>query len=634
MKVPTPAVIDFETEAIKSRPKYPPEPVGVSIQMPNESKPTYYAWGHHTDDNNCTKKTAAARLKDAYRTGSVLFHHSKFDLDVAETFFDLPVPPWHNFHDTMFLLFLDDPHAKDLKLKPAAERYLSMPPGERDVVKEWLLAHKKEIEHRVGTPIKPSEIMGYISYAPVKLVGPYANGDVVRTRKLFKKLYPQVVSAGCSEAYDRERKLLPILLRNEREGMRVDVQALEKAVGTRAKPGEYKLAIEKADQWLRKRLKTKDLNLDSDEDVADALQKSRVVTEWNYTAKGHRSVSKKNLTLDMYRDKRVASVMGYRNRMSTCLRMFAEAWLEMAHENNGIIATSWNQVRQSKGADGNQGTRTGRPSSSNPNFLNLPKDWYDKDDGYEHPSFLELPELPLMRRYILPDKGGVFGHRDYSQQELRILAHFEDGELLRAYKENPRLDVHSHIAGEISRIRGYAMSRRPVKITVFRKIYGGGVPATAAALNCSLEEAQDIINAVLSVIPGLRELDKELKRMGNAGEPVCTWGGRPYYKEEPRLVNGRMRDFGYKLLNYLIQGSAADCTKESIIRYDELRKDGRFLVTVYDENNISAPKGAIKQEMEFLRQAMESIEFDLPMLTDGEIGPNWYELKAFKEAKR
>jgi DNA polymerase I-like protein with 3'-5' exonuclease and polymerase domains len=91
--------------------------------------------------------------------------------------------------------------------------------------------------------------------------------------------------------------------------------------------------------------------------------------------------------------------------------------------------------------------------------------------------------------------------------------------------------------------------------------------------------------------------------------------------------------FEYKLLSYLIQGSGADAMKESIIRWDEVKgKDSRMLVTVYDENNISAPKKAMKKEMKILKDVMEGLEFDVPMLTDVEYGRSWGELEEALDA--
>jgi DNA polymerase I-like protein with 3'-5' exonuclease and polymerase domains len=115
---------------------------------------------------------------------------------------------------------------------------------------------------------------------------------------------------------------------------------------------------------------------------------------------------------------------------------------------------------------------------------------------------------------------------------------------------------------------------------------------------------------------------------------ITTWGGRQYYVEPPRYDKryGREMTYEYKLLNYLIQGSAADCTKEAILRYHRHpEKSGRFLVTVYDEINVSASKHNHKHEMRVLKESMESIECDVLMVTDGKTGPNWADIKKYKD---
>jgi DNA polymerase I-like protein with 3'-5' exonuclease and polymerase domains len=126
-------------------------------------------------------------------------------------------------------------------------------------------------------------------------------------------------------------------------------------------------------------------------------------------------------------------------------------------------------------------------------------------------------------------------------------------------------------------------------------------------------------------------LEKALKDQGKAGLPIRSWGGREYYTEPPKIIDGHTQTFEYKLLNYLIQGSAADCTKQALINYHALRQRSRFMTTVHDEINISCPKSAVKKEMELLREAMASVAFDVPMLSDGKIGPNWGNLTAYKE---
>lgn len=629
MGVPKPIVIDFETAPIDDRPRYPPVPVGFSIKRLGDKKSKYYAWGHPTK-NNTTKKQAEVVLRDAWKSGSdMLFHHAKFDVDVAQTHMglaDISLDPL-KVHDTQFLLFLLDPHSWSLGLKPMAEKFLGMPPDEQAKVRDWLIEHQRELKADGLLPanvrITAGNFGAWISLAPGDLVGSYADGDVERTDKLFKLTYGSVCDTGMLAAYQREQKLMPILLKNEREGMRCDRDALERDIPM------YEAAVQTAEVWLRKKLKAPDLDFEKDRDLADALESSGVVTEWSYTATGLKSINKKVLKAEHYHNTQVFQVLGYRSKASTCLQTYYRPWLATASSTDGVLHAGWNQTRNDRDA----GARTGRLSSS-PNYMAVAKDFEDKGDGWSHPAFLKsLPRLPLMRKYILPDSPKHWwGRRDYNQQELRILGHFEDGALLEAYRKNPRLDVHAFVQGAIKELLGIELPRTPIKTLNFGLIYGQGVPSMAEKLGRTVDEVAEFRKAQFSALPGLKELDKTTKKRGRQGECITTWGGRQYYAEEPKMINGWYRTFEYKLLNYLIQGSAADCCKEALIRYDSLpNKDARFVVTVHDEVNISAPKGAFKREMLKLRECMQSVEFDLPMLSDAEFGPSWGAMEALKE---
>lgn len=614
-----PIVIDFETEGIEGRPHYPPIPVGFSIKEPADRKARYYAFGHPTA-NNCTKREAMRVLHGAWKSSEpLLFHNAKFDQEVAQVHMECGPIAWDRVHDTMFLIYLVDPHADTFSLKPSAERILKLASTERDAVRDWLIEHQPAPER-----ITAKNWGACICLAPGDLVGKYADGDVTRTIRLFNKLLPAVRKAGMMEAYDRERQLLPIILRNEQEGIRMDLKRLVEDELVFAK------SLEQVDQWLVKRLKCPGISFDNDTDVVAALKASGAVTHFNLTEKGKESVSKQNLTPEMFNDQKVAQAFSYRNRLTTCLGTFIRPWIDLAQKDKGIVHTNWNQVRQSRGR-GVAGTRTGRLSSHVPNFMNIPKVFDDKNDGYVHPTFLKVPELPLMRRYVLPDKGQVLALRDYNQQELRILAHFEDAELMRAYQENPIMDVHEFVRGEIHRIHGVELERRAVKILNFGMVYGMGLGALAAGLGCSVDEAKSIKAAQRSVMPQVTVMERSIRRLGDDGDYITTWGGRRYYAEPPKVIDGKLRTFSYKLLNYLIQGSAADCTKQAIINYDAIKRDGRFMLTVHDENVISVPKSALKSEMALLRDAMADVAFDVPMLSDGKFGPNWADLQKEKK---
>jgi DNA polymerase-1 len=619
-------VVDFETYGIAARPDYPPEPVGVSIALPG-ADPLYMSWGHPTG-NNTTKAKARAVLTELWqRAPRILFHNGKFDVDVAETHM---VPKRYSLlkdplrvEDTLFLLFLDDPHARSLSLKPAYERLMKVKSSGRDELKEWIIANVPEAKRR------PTEWGAYIAKAPAHLVAPYANGDTHRTRRIYELLYPRVTKAGMLEAYQREQRLMPILLRNEMEGIRVDMARLRKDIKV------YSAALERADRWIRLRLRTPNLNIDSNDELADALERAGF-KNFTVTPGGQRSVGKESLLNALEEDAKLLQAIGYHNRMTTCLSMFMKRWYDIGERTGGRIHTQWHQVRHGHGdASGINGARTGRIIATDPNLLNLAKSFEDRDDGYVHPKFLKVEPLPLVRVYLLPDEDYVWGHRDYNQQEFRITAHFEDGALLRAYKENPALDVHEHIRQVIHRVRHVLMERRPVKIVNFGMLYGMGIAGTARKLKVDASKAREIKGAQKAAIPDVHEMAHDLKELGERGEPIRTWGGRLYYAEEPKVIDGHTQRYEYKLLNYLIQGSAADATKEAVIRYDAhpQKKWGRFMVTVYDEINASLPSDptALKREMRALRESMEGLAFDLPMLSDAKVGKSWGELKKYDD---
>lgn len=645
LTIPKTITIDFETDPIEDRPRYPPKPVGVSIKYPGK-KAHYYAWGHPTE-NNCSKAEAGAALHEAYakhqNEGACLLHHNgKFDIDVAQTHMDCDhfVLDPLRCHDTQFILFLLDPHSYSLQLKPSAEKWLGVPPDEQEAVRDWLIEHQKELKADGLIPpnirITAGNFGAWISRAPGKLVGRYADGDAVRTEGLFKWGYPIVHEMGMMAAYQREQKLVPILLENERQGMPCDLGRLERDQKV------YAAAMTAVEQWLRKRLKAPDLDFNKDREMAEVLDREGIVTEWTLTPTGLKSINKKNLKPQHYHDQKVFRALGYRNKLETCLSTYYGPWIETASQTGGILHAGWNQTRNDRDA----GTRTGRLSSS-PNFMAVAKSFEDKGDGWTHPDFIKiaaaivkqtgltsdaLPHLPLMRSYIEPFKGHIWGRRDYNQQELRILGHFEDGDLQQAYRANPRLDVHKFVQDAVKELLGIELPRTPVKTLNFGLIYGQGVASMAEKLSRSVDEIGKFRQAQFTALPGLKELDKSTKTRGKTGQPITTWGGRQYFAEEPRVIEGRLRTFEYKLLNYLIQGSAADCTKEALVRYRAAGYgDARFLVTVHDEINISAPKKAFKREMLRLREIMMSIEFDLPMLSDAEFGPNWGQMEALKE---
>lgn len=636
MSGPHPCTVDFETFGIEGRPDYPPLPIGVSIKPWGEPA-RYYAFGHVTG-NNCTWGEAQKALQVAWKCpDGLLFQNAKFDMDVAETHMGLPRLPWDKYHDTLFLLFLDDPNQNRLDLKSSAQRLLKMKPEERDVVGDWLLKSQPVPGVRIGDGKDGDHyFMKYLAHAPGDLVGKYANGDVVRTEKLFKLLYPSITKRGMLDAYNRERRLMPHLLTMERQGVPVDLKRLAKDVKS------YNAVHAKVTAWLVKELKAPaDINLSSGQQLVAALIKARKVDvgRLGVTPKSGKPKTDKESLLAAVSDKRVLAMLKYRTQLGTCLHTFMEPWLRVAARSGGLIFTYWNQV---KGND--VGARTGRMSST-PNFQNIPQvfapGFHHEDPKAKLPKcpIAGLPPLPLVRGYIIPFPGHVLIDRDYSQQEPRILAHFEDGKLLEQFQADPWIDFHDNAREQIERATGRKYTRKAIKIINLGLIYGMGIGKMAIAIGMSYDETKELKELLLAMYPGLKAMYADMKRRRAAKEPIRTWGGRENYCEPDRFDSetGRVQTYDYKLVNTLVQGSAGDCTKEAVIRYMDAKPvSDKLLAIVHDEGLASVPKARLVVGMELMREAMESIEFDVKMLTEGKFSAaNWAQLKDWdKKGKR
>lgn len=611
------ATIDFETYRIENRPIYPPVPVGVAIHYKNKAK--YLAWDHPTQ-NNSTLQEAKRELKAVISQAEFsLYHNAGFDLSVAYEHMGVRKQPWHKIHDTLLLAFLHDPRDDSLSLKPMADKYLDMPPEEQDELKNWILENIEGAHNHRKSKFPELFWGALISEAPGRLVGRYAKGDVIRTRKLFNYFYPKVIrELKMGESYDRERKVLPIFESMSHGGVRVDRRRLSKDIK------EYTKRHEETGNRIQKRLK-QTFDISSNIQLADALDKAKAVDGWEYTQKGNRSTKRENL-LKHVKDKKLSHDLALYTLLKNKLGTFMIPWYEKS-EYDGFIYPAFHQVRSTEEYfSGSKGTRTGRPSSTNPNLLNVPR---NLDEDYESKPWTQ--EAPNMRNYLIPDVGMVFNNRDYNQQEIRILAHFEMEQLLAAFLANPNMDAHEFARQLIYEQTGVLYPRKFIKITSFGIIYGMGVFKLSIQLGVPEDNAREIKSAYLSSFPGIRELGRDIKDKLSAGEFIRTWGGRVYYEQEPlRDEYGKViQDFKYKMLNYLIQGSAADCTKQAMDNVNAECKDSRLVLQVYDELMICSPKDLQKQEMKKMKDAMEDVKFDIPMLSEGKTGAkSWGEMRS------
>lgn len=618
---------DFETEGIVGNPIYaPPRPVGVAIKF--DDKPSvYWAWGHPVG-NNCTEAEGMGYLYRVLKHDAEwLAHNAPFEAAVLRKWWKVRKGNPLDFHDTQYLLFLTDPYAFSFSLKPSAERVLGWAPEEQEAVRDWLIKHQpmrhKGITIGTGKDETPTRHFWarYICLAPGDLVGKYACGDVDRTYALYRKLMPVVKQEGMVEAYQREQRLMPILAASTQRGVLLNVEGLSRDLEL------YTGAKLQAEAYIHRVLG--DFNIDSDRELAEALDRANQVTEWVLTPTGQRSTARKNL-VGRVRDPELLAYLAYRGVLSTCLGTFAGPWLDQARAEAGRLHPQWNQVRGDRGADGDlSGTRTGRMSCRAPNLQNVSNEF----EGLVIPAAISaslppwLNGVPLMRKYLLPEPGTTWLKRDFSAQEMRIMAHFAEGRLYDAFNADASTDPHVAVRALILDLVGIDLPRKYVKITGFGIMYGRGIPNLSMALGVSVDEGKRVRDAYFAALPEVRELSYETRNRGKRGQAITTWGGRKYYREP-----NPDRDLSYKLLNYLIQGSAADQTKQSIIDWDAARAPtDTLLAAVHDENNICAPLGDEDGAMRRLREAMDAPRFDVPFMSEGYIGPNWADIEKYND---
>lgn len=585
--------LDIESKKIVKGAPLRPVPVGVALGIPQADgsvQRLYLAWGH-PEGNNCTKEQAREVLLKYWDEIFITHNGIIFDIPVLAFHLDLPERDPLLTHDTLFGAYLHNPHARSLSLKDLANDWLGIAPDEQQDLYDWIVANVPGA--------KRSEAGAYISETPVSMCGPYAIGDIYRTRELFEFLRPTI--EDMLEPYNRERRLAPILGDMQNRGIRVDEQRLEDD----CRKANIKRAL--LDQLIREHLK-----VGPDFEVKDASLAARL-KELGYagfimTPTGKPSMGKASLEAVLENDPKLKSLLASRSMYDTLIGTFMEPWLRYCKSNGGRIHPSYNQVRNPDGF----GTRTGRLSSSDPNGQNVPK---NKGLDYWGDPF------PDMRTYLLPEIGQVWFCGDFKSQEPRLTAHFEEGALMQAYIDDPFLDCYQWVKDLV----GGDVTRHEAKQIFLGLVYAMGIEKLADKLSCSSARAKQLRDIIKSMLPDVVELDYECKKRFKCGMPIRTLGGRVYYCEPPSA--GRTWD--YKALNTLIQGSAADQGKEAMIYLDPLIRatGGRILVPVHDEINSSVFEKDVDYITKIYQEAANHLPCDVPMIFDIGHGAHWGEAK-------
>jgi DNA polymerase-1 len=318
-------------------------------------------------------------------------------------------------------------------------------------------------------------------------------------------------------------------------------------------------------------------------------------------------------------DPDLQAMLACRARYEKLLSGFLIPWIKFARENEGRLHPLYNQVRTPPDEEGNSyGTRTGRLSCIDPNFQQVAK----PKKGEKALDYFGDP-YPNLRAMLLPEEGHVWVCADLKCQEPRITAHFECGQLMAAFLADHNLDPYIFIR-DMCELSPDSDGRDMAKVIFLGLVYAMGKAKLAAKLGISENDAGDLRWFIKRKLKGIVDLDNECKDIFKMGGYLVTLGGRHYYCE-PSLEG---KDWSYKALNTLVQGSAGDQTKETIIYvYDHAPNNVLLMGTVHDEMNYSAHPDDVEALKEALRAGANHLPCDIPMLFDIGVGANWAEAK-------
>lgn len=469
-----------------------------------------------------------------------------------------------------------------------------------DYMAETLLHYQTmHIEELIGPKGKGQKNMRDLS--PEEIYE-YAAEDADITLQLKNVLEPQLKEVGAESLFwDIEMPLVKVLADMELNGVLLDTESLNEIERT---------FTERMQQYERHafELAGEEFNISSPKQVGEILfGKMKIVDKPKKTKTGQFVTSEEVLLQLKDKAPIVEDILNYRG-MKKLLGTYVEALPKLINPRTGHIHTSFNQAV----------TSTGRLSSSDPNLQNIP---VRDDDGKE------------IRKCFIPEPGCKFFSADYSQIELRIMAHLSrDENMMEAFREG--FDIHRATA---SKIWKEAMDdvtdsqRKQAKQANFGIIYGITTYGLAQRMGIENGEARQLIDDYFTTFPKVKEYMEKAKEIARERGYAETLFGRRRYLPDINSRNGTVRGFAERnAINAPIQGSEADIIKLAMIRiWKRFKKEGirsRMILQVHDELNFSVyPDEAEKVEKIVLEEMQSAYPLHVPLIAEAGWGDNWLE---------
>lgn len=469
-----------------------------------------------------------------------------------------------------------------------------------DYLAETLLGYQTiHIEELLGPKGKKQKNMRDLSPTDIY---EYAAEDADITLRLRNVLEPRLKELGVEELFwNIEMPLVRVLAYMELNGVCLDTEALQdtsKIFNERMREYEQEIYKEAGEEF----------NISSPKQVGDILfGKLQIMDKPKKTKTGQYVTSEEVLQSLENKSPIVRNILNYRG-MKKLLSTYIDALPKLINPRTGHIHTSFNQAL----------TATGRLSSSDPNLQNIP---VRTDDGKE------------IRKCFIPEEGCLFFSADYSQIELRIMAHLsEDENMMEAFREGH--DIHRATAAkiwheDIDKVTD--AQRKKAKQANFGIIYGITTYGLAQRMDISNAEAKDLIQDYFRTFPKVQAYMEHAKEVARAKGYAETLFHRRRYLADINSRNATVRGFAERnAINAPIQGTEADIIKVAMVRiWERFKKEGirsKMILQVHDELNFSVyPEECEQVEHIVIEEMQNAYPLNVPLIADAGWGKNWLE---------
>lgn len=505
----------------------------------------------------------------------------KYDLEVLRNYgIELKGKMW----DTMIAHYLIQPELRH-NMDYMAEIYL-----------HYQTIH---IDELIGPKGKSQRSMRDLSPTDVY---EYACEDADITLQLKNKLEPELKKHECEKLfYEIEMPLMPVLAEMEMNGVCIDTNSLAE---TSTQLTQRMLEIEKRIYELA----GEQFNIASPKQVGDILfGKMKIIEKPKKTKTGQYVTNEEVLQQLRHKHEIVDKILQHRG-LKKLLGTYIDALPKLINPHTGHIHTSFNQTI----------TATGRLSSSDPNLQNIP---VRGEDGKE------------IRKAFIPEPGCLFFSADYSQIELRVMAHLSNDEnMINVFREGK--DLHAATAANIYKkdIEEVTRDERTKsKRANFGIIYGITFFGLAERLDIDRAEAKQLIDGYFETFPQVRDYMERSKEIARKQGYVTTLFGRRRYLPDINSANSVVRGFAERnAINAPIQGTAADIIKVAMIRiFQRFKTEGiksKMILQVHDELNFSVfPEETEEVERIVIEEMQNAFQMKVPLVADSGFGNNWLE---------